>query len=229
MVELGSTSVSDFHTDVESAYRPSAGFAAQANATGELQRDAEADRLAFWAKQANRLSWDTPFTEVLDWSEAPLAKWFVGGRLNVAYNCVDRHVEAGNGDRVAICWEGDPGDHRELTYADLLAEVSKAANALTELGLVAGDRVAIYMPMVPEAIVAMLACARLGVLHSVVFAGFSASALAARIEDAEAKLVITTDGQFRRGAAVSLKEAVDEAVSAVATAGESPVEHVLVV
>jgi acetyl-CoA synthetase len=216
--------MSDSHTEVQSTYPPAAGFAAQANAGEDLYRAAEADRLAFWAEQANRLSWDTPFDEVLDWSEAPFAKWFVGGRLNVAYNCVDRHVEAGNGDRVAICWEGDPGDSRELTYADLLAEVSKAANALTDLGLVAGDRVAIYMPMVPEAIVAMLACARLGIMHSVVFAGFSATALAARIEDAEAKLVITTDGQYRRGAAVSLKEPVDEAVD-----GQPSVEHVLVV
>ncbi len=166
-----------------------------------------------------------PFDEVLDWSEAPVAKWFVGGKLNVAYNCVDRHVEAGNGDRVAILWEGAPkADSRTLTYAELLAEVSKAANAMIELGLVAGDRVAIYMPMVPEAIVAMLACARLGVLHSVVFAGFSAAALKARIEDAEAKLVITTDGQFRRGKAVSLKESVDEAAD-----GQKCVEHVLVV
>ncbi|WP_264000876.1 AMP-binding protein, partial [Mycolicibacterium gadium] len=143
-----------------------------------------------------RLSWETPFTEVLDWSGAPFAKWFVGGKLNVAYNCVDRHVEAGNGDRVAIHWEGEPvGDSRVLTYAQLKDEVCKAANALTDLGLAAGDRVAIYMPMVPEAIVAMLACARLGVMHSVVFAGFSAAALRARVEDAEAKVVITTDGQ----------------------------------
>ena len=157
--------------------------------------------------------------------EAPVAKWFVGGKLNVAYNCVDRHVEAGNGDRVAIHWEGEPvGDSRTLTYSDLLAEVCKAANVLTELGLVAGDRVAIYMPMVPEAIVAMLACARLGVMHSVVFAGFSATALKARIEDAEAKLVITTDGQYRRGEAISLKESVDAAVD-----GQKSVKHVLVV
>ena len=165
-----------------------------------LYWEADVDRLGFWAKQAARLSWETPFTDVLDWSEAPVAKWFVGGKLNVAYNCVDRHVEAGNGDRVAIRWEGEPvGDSRDITYAELLAEVSRAANALTELGLVAGDRVAIYMPMIPEAIVAMLACARLGVLHSVVFAGYSASALRARISDAQAKLVITTDGQYRRG------------------------------
>src|SRR6476646_5798117 len=172
----------DTPTQAPSVYSPSPEFAEQANATEELYREAEHDRLAFWAKQAERLSWDTPFTEVLDWSEAPFAKWFVGGKLNVAYNCVDRHVEAGNGDRVAILWEGAPvGDSRTLTYAELQAEVCRAANALTDLGLVAGDRVAIYMPMVPEAIVAMLACARLGVLHSVVFARFSSTALAARI------------------------------------------------
>jgi acetyl-CoA synthetase len=213
------------HTEAQSAYPPPGDFAANANATVDLYHQAEQDRLAFWGAQAERLSWETPYTEVLDWSDAPFAKWFVGGKLNVAYNCVDRHVEAGNGDRVAIHWEGEPvGDSRTLTYAELLAEVSKAANALTDLGLVAGDRAAIYMPMVPEAIVAMLACARLGVMHSVVFAGYSATALKARIEDAEAKLVITTDGQYRRGKAVSLKEAVDEAVSADGT-----VEHVLVV
>jgi len=210
--------------EAPSSYPPADEFAKQANATAALYEKAEADPLAFWAEQANRLSWETPFTEVLDWSDAPFAKWFGDGRLNVAYNCVDRHVEAGNGDRVAIHWEGEPvGDSRTITYAELLAEVSKAANALTDLGLAAGDRVAIYMPMVPEAIVAMLACARLGIMHSVVFAGFSASALKARVEDAEAKLVITTDGQFRRGKAVSLKDAVDEAVEA------SSVEHVIVV
>ena len=176
------------------------------------------------------MSWETPFTEVLDWSEAPFAKWFVGGKLNVAYNCVDRHVEAGNGDRVALHWEGEPvGDSRTLTYSDLLAEVCKAANVLTDLGVVAGDRVAIYMPMVPEAIVAMLACARLGVMHSVVFAGYSAPALRARIEDAQATLVITTDGQYRRGKAVPLKEAVDEAVRPGPDDEQSPVQHVLVV
>jgi acetyl-CoA synthetase len=217
--------MSQNHAEGPSTYPPADDFAAQANATAELSSEAEKDRLAFWAKQANRLSWDTPFDEVLDWSDAPVAKWFVGGKLNVAYNCVDRHVDAGNGDRVAIRWEGEPeDDSREITYSELLAEVSKAANALTDLGLVAGDRVAIYMPMLPEAIVAMLACARLGVLHSVVFAGFSSSALAARIEDAEAKLVITSDGQYRRGKAASLKEPVDEAVD-----GQKSVEHVLVV
>ncbi len=220
--------MSETETATPSTYPPSAEFAAAANATADLYAEAERDRLAFWGEQANRLSWATPFTEVLDWSGAPFAKWFVGGKLNVAYNCVDRHVEAGHGDRVAIHWEGEPvGDQRTITYAELKDEVCKAANAFTELGLVAGDRVAIYMPMVPEAIVAMLACARLGAMHSVVFAGFSASALRARIEDAEAKLVITTDGQYRRGKAAPLKAGVDEALDGLAQA--SPVEHVLVV
>ncbi|HTM84794.1 MAG TPA: AMP-binding protein, partial [Mycobacterium sp.] len=210
---------------VPSSYPPPKGFAAQANAGAELYREAEVDRLAFWARQANRLSWSTPFTEVLDWSQAPFAKWFADGKLNVAYNCVDRHVEAGHGERVAIHWEGDPvGDSRSLTYADLLAAVSQAANTLTELGLVAGDRVTIYLPMIPEAVVAMLACARLGVLHTVVFAGYSAHALRARTQDAQAKLVITADGQFRRGTAIPLKDAADEAVADCPT-----VEHVLVV
>ncbi|OBI70716.1 acetate--CoA ligase [Mycobacterium sp. E796] len=213
------------HTEGPTSYPPSAQFAEQANAGEELYREAEQDRLAFWAKQANRLSWSTPFTEILDWSEAPFAKWFADGKLNVAYNCVDRHVEAGHGDRVAIHWEGEPGDSRSLTYADLQKQVCKAANALTDLGLVAGDRVAIYMPLIPEAVVAMLACARLGVMHSVVFAGFTAKALRARIADAQAKLVITTDGQFRRGKPAPLKEAADEAVSDP----DSSVEHVLVV
>jgi len=220
--------MTETHIEVLSAYPPAAEFAEQANATAALYDEAEADRLAFWAAQANRLAWDTAFTEVLDWSNAPFAKWFGDGKLNVAYNCVDRHVEAGNGDRVAIHWVGEPVEHhRSITYAELKDEVSQAANTLTELGLVAGDRVAIYMPMVPEAIVAMLACARLGVMHSVVFAGFSASALKARIEDASAKLVITTDGQYRRGQAVSLKAGVDEAIAGLGE--DSPVEHVLVV
>jgi acetyl-CoA synthetase len=218
--------VSETIPEAPSSYPPPAGFAEQANAREDLYREAEADRLAFWAKQADRLSWATPFTGVLDWSDAPFAKWFVGGKLNVAYNCVDRHVEAGLGDRVAIHWEGEPvGDSRSLTYSDLQTEVCKAANALTGLGLVAGDRVAIYMPLIPEAVIAMLACARLGIMHSVVFAGFAAHALRARIDDAQAKLVITVDGQFRRGKPAPLKDAADEAVGGP----DSPVEHVLVV
>ena len=219
------TPMTEAHDEAPTHYPPSDEFVAQANATADLYAEAEADRLGFWAKQANRLSWETPFGEVLDWSGAPVAKWFVGGKLNVAYNCVDRHVEAGNGDRVAIHWEGEPvGDARSITYAELKDEVSQAANTLTDLGVKAGDRVAIYMPMVPEAVVAMLACARLGAMHSVVFGGYSASALRARIEDAEAKVVITTDGQYRRGTAVSLKDAVDESIL-----GQDCVKHVLVV
>jgi acetyl-CoA synthetase len=217
--------VTETHTDALSSYPPSEDFAAQANAGDEMYREAEQDRLAFWATQANRLSWETPFSQVLDWSGAPFAKWFTDGKLNVTYNCVDRHVEAGNGDRVAIHWEGEQvGESRTLTYSDLQAEVCKAANALSDLGLVAGDRAAIYMPMIPEAVIAMLACARLGVLHSVVFAGFTATALGARIADAAAKLLITSDGQFRHGKPESLKEAADRAV-----ADTSTIEHVLVV
>ena len=206
------------------SFPPSEEFAAQANATAALRQEADADREAFWAEQAERLSWATKWDQVLDWSGAPFAKWFVGGKLNVAYNCVDRHVESGHGDQVAIHWVGEPGDTRTITYADLKREVSKAANALTSLGLDAGDRVAIYMPMVPEAIFSMLACARLGLVHGVVFGGFSAEALRSRIEDASAKLVITTDGQYRRGNPVSLKAAVDEAVAKAPT-----VQNVLVV
>ncbi|MGI5503525.1 acetate--CoA ligase [Lentzea sp. CA-135723] len=205
-------------------FPPSDEFAAQANAQPALYEEAKADREAFWAKQAERLHWDTKWDQVLDWSGAPFAKWFVGGKLNVAYNCVDRHVESGHGDQVAIHWEGEPGDSRAITYAELQREVSKAANALTSLGIGAEDRVAIYMPMVPEAIFAMLACARVGALHNVVFGGFSAEALRTRIQDSECRLVITTDGQYRRGNPAPLKPAVDEAV-----ADAPSVEKVIVV
>jgi len=208
----------------ERVFPPSPEFAKHANAQPEMYGEANADRLGFWAEQARHLTWAQDWDEILDWSDAPFAKWFIGGRLNVAYNCVDRHVEDGFGDQVAIRFEGEPGDRRDLTYAELQDEVSRAANALTELGLAAGDRVAIYMPMIPEAIVAMLACARIGAPHSVVFAGFSAEALRSRIDDAEAKLVITADGQNRRGSAMALKPAVDEAVAECPT-----VENVLVV
>ena len=205
-------------------FPPTTEFAEQANGTSALYDEAAADRLDFWAREANRLHWEEPFTEVLDWSQAPFARWFVGGTLNVAYNCVDRHVEDGYGDQVAIRFEGEPGDRRDVTYAELQVEVSQAAHALTELGVGAGDRVAIYLPMIPEAIVAMLACARIGAPHSVVFAGFSAEALRSRIDDAQATLVITADGQNRRGSTMPLKPAVDEAVA------ETPsVRNVLVV
>ncbi|HET7474407.1 MAG TPA: acetate--CoA ligase [Dermatophilaceae bacterium] len=207
-------------------FAPSDQFAAQANAGAALYAAAEADFEGFWADQAHRyLSWETDFDQTLDWSKAPFAKWYVGGRLNAAYNCVDRHVEAGHGDRVAIHFVGEPGDTQTITYADLLAQVQKAANALQDLGVTKGDRVAIYLPMIPEAIVAMLACARIGAPHSVVFGGFSADALRSRIADAEARVVITADGGYRRGKASPLKPAVDDAVSAEG----SPVHKVLVV
>jgi len=208
----------------ERSFAPDPAFAAQANATAQMYDVASADRLGFWSEQADRLDWAQPWSQVLDWSDAPFARWFVDGKLNVAYNCVDRHVESGHGDQIALHFEGEPGDTRDVTYAELQREVCQAANALTELGVQAGDRVAIYMPMIPEAVVAMLACARIGAPHSVVFAGFSSEALRSRIDDAQAKLVITADGQNRRGAAMPLKPAVDEAVAQTPS-----VEHVLVV
>ncbi|CAN5485782.1 acetate--CoA ligase [soil metagenome] len=197
----------------ERHFDPPAELAKNANVTEEVYAEADEDRLAFWGKQAERISWAEPFTEVLDWSNPPFAKWFVGGKLNASYNCVDRHVEAGNGDRVAFHWVGEPdGESRDITYADLKDEVSQAANALTELGVEAGDRVAIYMPMIPETVVAMLACARIGAPHTVVFGGFSSQALVDRIQDCDARVVITSDGGYRRGSAAGLKEAVDEAL-----------------
>lgn len=212
------------------AFPPSTEFAAQANAQPSLYEDAKADRLGFWADQARELvTWRTPFTETLDWSEAPVARWFADGTLNAAYNAVDRHVDAGLGDRVAIHFEGEPGDTRTVTYADLQREVSRAANALASLGVTKGDRVVIYLPMLVESVVAMLACARLGAPHSVVFGGFSADALRSRIADAGAKVVITADGGYRRGAPSALKPAVDEAVAPKEGEPATTVEHVLVV
>jgi acetyl-CoA synthetase len=194
-------------------FDPPAELAANANVTAEAYRQAAEDRLAFWAAAADRLDWTQRWDQVLDWSKAPFAQWFVGGRLNVAYNCVDRHVAAGNGDKVAYHWEGEPGDTRTITYAELSSMVNKAANALAGLGVNAGDRVAIYMPMIPETVVAMLACARLGAPHTVVFGGFSAIALKDRVLDCDARIVITSDGGYRRGTASALKPAVDEALA----------------
>ncbi|MBZ4318202.1 acetate--CoA ligase [Streptomyces huiliensis] len=210
----------------ERRFAPPAALAAQANVTAEAYERARADRLGFWAAQARRLTWHTEPTETLDWSNPPFAKWFADGKLNVAYNCVDRHVENGLGDRVALHFEGEPGDTRSITYAELQREVSKAANALTELGVQAGDRVAIYLPMIPEAVVSMLACARIGAPHSLVFGGFSADALATRIQDADARVVITADGGYRRGKPSALKPAVDEALT---RPGTENVRSVLVV
>jgi acetyl-CoA synthetase len=212
------------------SFPPSEEFAAQANAKADLYEKASADRLEFWAEQARELlTWKTPFTETLDWSGAPVARWFADGTLNAAYNAVDRHVKAGHGDRVAIHFEGEPGDTRTVTYADLQQEVSRAANALTTLGVRTGDRVVVYLPMLVESVVAMLACARIGAAHSVVFGGFSADALRSRIADAEATLVITADGGYRRGAPSALKPAVDEALAPKDGAAPTSVQKVLVV
>ncbi|MFC0040740.1 acetate--CoA ligase [Actinomadura rayongensis] len=205
-------------------FPPPAELAESANVTAAAYEEAANDRLGFWERQADRLAWSKRWDEVLDWTNPPFARWFVGGELNVAYNCVDRHVEAGLGAKVAYHWEGEPGDTRTLTYADLRREVSKAANALLELGVRKGDRVAIYLPMIPELPIAMLACARIGATHSVVFGGFSADALRTRIDDAQARVVITADGGYRRGKPSALKPTVDEAV-----ADAPSVEHVLVV
>ena len=204
-------------------FPPTPDFAAHANAKADLYELAEKDRLAFWDVQAKNLKWDKPWSKTLQW-DAPYAQWFVGGTLNASVNALDRHVEQGLGDRVAFYFEGEPGDSRTITYAQLLTEVKKTANALTELGITSGDRVAIYMPMIPEAAIAMLACARIGAPHSVVFGGFSADALLSRIQDADAKLVITADGGFRKGSPFALKPAVDEALK-----GKHNVAHVLVV
>ena len=213
--------------ELPQSFAPDPDFVARANVGAEAYTRASEDRLAFWDEQARRLDWAETWSEVLDWSDAPVAKWFVGGKLNVAYNCVDRHVEAGNGDRVAIHWIGEPTDDaRDITYSELQEEVSRAANYLSSLGLVAGDRVAIYMPLLPEVYIAMLACARLGLTHSVVFAGFSPAALRSRIDDAEAKVVITADGQFRRGKPAPLKAGVDDALAGNLDSVDGPAESV---
>ncbi|MFC7924960.1 acetate--CoA ligase [Microbacterium laevaniformans] len=210
-------------------FAPSPEFAADAVATADLYTQADADRDGFWAEQARSLHWHTPFTQVLDWTNPPFAQWFADGELNVAYNCLDRHVAAGNGDRVALLWEGEPGDERRITYAELTEEVKRTANVLEQLGIGTGDRVAIYLPMIPEAIVAMLAVARIGAIHSVIFGGFSADSLRSRIDDAGAKLVITADGGYRKGRVSPLKPAVDQALGDRGEGLQESVEHVLVV
>lgn len=216
--------IESHHGDDEQRFAPPADFAAQANVGAEAYVQASRDRLGFWADQARQLHWHREFTEVLDWSEPPFAKWFADGEINASFNALDRHVLAGNGDHVALLWEGEPGDRRSITYAELLDEVSRLANVLTDLGVEAGDRVAVYLPMIPETIATLLAVARIGAVHSVVFGGFSADSLRARIEDAEAKLVVTADGSWRRGKISPLKPVVDQALAAGTT-----VEHVLVV
>jgi len=208
----------------ERTFPPSEKTRSEALVNDDSLYAAAADRLRFWDEQAGALTWFEPWEQTLEW-ELPFAKWFVGGKLNVSYNCLDRHVEAGLGDRVAYHFEGEPGDRRTITYSELLDEVGRCANALRSLGVERGDRVAIYMPMIPELPVAMLACARVGAAHSVVFGGFSADALRGRIEDAEARVLITADGGWRRGQPVRLKASAD-----LALAGGGPsIEHVLVV
>ena len=210
--------------DEQRSFPPPPSFVAGALVTDRtLHERAAADPEAFWAAQArDLLHWDQDFTTVCDW-DLPFAKWFADGSLNVSYNCLDRHVDAGHGDQVAFLWEGEPGDAREITYAELLDEVARTANALKSLGVVKGDRVAIYMGMVPELPVAMLACARIGAAHSVVFGGFTADSLRDRINDAEPKVLITGDGAWRRGGIVELKQIADEAM-----AGSPSIEKCLV-
>lgn len=216
------------------AYPAPAAFAAQANVTADAYGEAAADPLAFWEDAARRLDWATPWHTALDWQPparsddgtlaVPVARWFDGGTLNVAVNCVDRHVAAGRGEKVALYFEGEPGDRTTVTYADLLRRVSQAANALEGLGIGPGDRVVVYLPVLVETVVIALACARVGAVHSLVFGGFSAEALRFRLEDTGAKLLVTSDGQFRRGGAVEVKSAAD-----TAAAGLPALEHVLVV
>ncbi|TQN28713.1 acetyl-coenzyme A synthetase [Haloactinospora alba] len=220
--EQGSETLSNLLQETR-RFPPPPELAAHANVTSDAFAAASADPLSFWEEQARRLTWERSWDKVLEWNP-PFAEWFGGGKLNAAVNCLDRHVEAGLGDRVAIHWEGEPGDSRAITYAQLTGMVCQAANAMTELGVSKGDRVAIYMPMIPETVVAMLACARLGAIHMVVFGGFSVDALGTRLDDSEAKLVVTADGGYRRGAPSSLKPAVDEAVR-----DRPAVENVLVV
>ena len=216
--------IEDYYVE-DRVFEPAADFAASAlTADRSLYDEAAADRLAFWARQAREhVTWFTDFHTVLEW-DLPFAKWFLGGTLNVSYNCLDRHVEAGRGDKVAYWWEGEPGDTRTITYAELLDEVCKFANVLKGLGVERGDRVCIYMPMIPELPVAMLACARIGAAHSVVFGGFSADSLSDRIDDASAKLLITADGGYRRGEPFGLKDTADASVAATTT-----IENVVVV
>ena len=223
--------MSDNHETIDAlqwerrTFPPSEVFKKSALVVGtDLYDEANEDYESFWARQAEELvSWDTPWTTICEWN-LPYSKWFVGGSLNVSYNCVDRHVLAGKGDKVALYFEGEPGDQRTVTYAELLDEVQRFANVLKDLGVGKGDRVNIYLPMIVEAVVAMLACARIGAAHSVVFGGFSSQALADRINDAQAKVLITADGGYRRGEVFALKPQADEAVASTPS-----IEHVIVV
>ncbi|MCS5681666.1 MAG: acetate--CoA ligase [Actinomycetota bacterium] len=221
---MSEPTIEDYYVE-DRTFPPSDQFQATAIATDRsLYEEAEADRLGFWARQARELiTWFEDFETILEW-DLPFAKWFVEGKLNVSYNCLDRHVEAGRGGKVAFHWEGEPGDTRTITYSQLLEEVSKFSNVLKSLGVEKGDRVCIYMPMIPELPVAMLSCARIGAPHSIVFGGFSADSLSDRIDDASAKVLITADGGYRRGDPFLLKDTADASVSATST-----IENVVVV
>ncbi len=214
MSETGSSGGIDALQWEQRRFPPPDDVKARAHVTGTfMYDDAAGDDEGFWARQAAELlDWDTEWSTICEW-ELPFARWFVGGRLNASHNCLDRHVAAGRGDKVAIHWEGEPGDTRTITYAELLAETQRFANVLKRLGVQRGDRVNIYLPMVPEAVVAMLACARIGAAHSVVFGGFSAHSLRDRINDAEAKVLVTADGGYRRGDVFALKPVADEALA----------------
>ncbi|HET9727718.1 MAG TPA: AMP-binding protein, partial [Gemmatimonadales bacterium] len=204
-------------------FPPDPAFAAAANTSHVLYETATRDREGFWAEQARALDWMRPWDRVLEWT-LPHAKWFVGGRLNAAANCLDRHLAGPIRNKAAILWEGEPGDRRTLTYWELAREVRRAANGLRKLGVRKGDRVAIYLPMIPEAAIAMLACARIGAVHSVIFGGFSAESVRDRVNDARAKVLITADGGYRRGQVVPLKRMADQAMV------ETPsIEHCVVV
>ena len=206
------------------SFPPPEAFRAQANVSSEsIYEEAERDLEGYWAKQAEKLDWFRPYDTVLEWN-APYAKWFIGGKLNISYNCLDRHVRNGGGEKIAYYWEAEDGDRKEISFAQLLEDVCRCANALKELGVRKGDRVAIYLPMIPELPVAMLACARLGAPHNVVFGGFSAESLAGRINDSEAKILITADGGIRKGSIVPLKANADEALQSTQS-----IEHVLLV
>ena len=210
------------------SFAPPAAFAAQANVTAVAYAEADADPLAFWERAAARLEWSRPWHTALEWDppagdEIPAARWFVGGQLNVAVNCLDRHVAAGRGDKVALHFEGEPGDRLSVTYAQLQRRVAQAANALLSLGIGPGDRVVVYLPVLVETIVITLACARIGAVHSLVFGGFSAEAVRFRLADTGAKLLVTSDGQFRRGTATMVKQTAD-----IAAADLPDLEHVLV-
>jgi acetyl-CoA synthetase len=210
--------------DVDS-FDPPEAFREQANVTdASIYESADADYEGFWAEQARALDWAQEPEQVLDWSDPPFAKWFADGKLNVSHNCVDRHVEAGNGDRVAFHWRGEEGEERDVTYADLHAEVQRAANALTDRGIGAGDVVGIFLPMIPEVVVAMLACARIGAPHNVVFGGFSPESVKERMEFSEAKALITVDGARRKGKTAPIKQQVDECM-----AGLDSIETIFVV